>query len=489
MDGYSISLAAAAPALATAVDDVADLVQRMTAALISDGRSHWLRVRPEIYAIVYDDAYLLFAPLRGQVLQLTRAGLARLLLRPNAPINECIAGPEQANAKWSTKWADDTAGEPPAIVAVSDSVRPVQVTLSLTSACQLACTYCYIHGGDQARNMPWAIAEAAIRLVSRNAAEAKLGVLPVLFHGQGEPTASWPLFTRAVAFAEHCCRESGQKVAFSVMTNGILTERKVRFLAEHHFSVGLSFDGPKSAQDAQRPMRRGGGSFRRVMETCRLFAESGIKFGIRSTVTPRSVAEMPDFVRFVHDHTSCRSIDFEPVTDTGRACDGAPSSSGAESIDDFGRAFELAREVGAGLGVAVSFAACHMESVRSSFCGATGTNLSFCVATDGLVSSCYEVLSSDDPRASVFAYGAFDMRARTFRFNEAKAAALRSLDVTKIACCSGCFARWSCAGGCLAKVAYGGMDAVVGEESRTRCRLTREITRSELALLIRKKGE
>ena len=236
-------------------------------------------------------------------------------------------------------------------------------------------------------------------------------------------------------------------------------------------------------------MRKAGGSFRRVMKTCRLLAESGLVFGIRSTVTPRSVAEMPDFVRFVHDHTSCRAIDFEPVTDAGRACDGAPSALSADAVEDFGKAFELARAVGADLGVAVSYAACRIGSVRSSFCGATGRNLSCCVATDGLVSSCYEVLDTDDPRASVFAYGVFDKAARTFQFDEAKASALRSLDVTKIARCSGCFARWSCAGGCLAKVAYGGMDTVVGPEPRTRCRLTREITRSELALLIRRQGE
>ena len=61
----------------------------------------------------------------------------------------------------------------------------------------------------------------------------------------GEPTLMGvDFFRRAMALVDQY-RRPGQLVAHTIQTNGtLLTDEWCAFLAEHHFLVGLSIDGP-----------------------------------------------------------------------------------------------------------------------------------------------------------------------------------------------------------------------------------------------------
>src|SRR5262249_51465956 len=146
-------------------------------------------------------------------------------------------------------------------------------------------------------------------------------VINIQFHGQGEPTAAWKLFRDAVMFAEMQANALDLKVTFSVVSNGVLTKTKVEFLRAHGFDVGLSLDGSKEFNDAQRPMRNGGSTYDRVVASMHMLREAGISFSIRSTVTARNVNDMTAFVAAMKEEANCGSVHFEPMCGVGRASD------------------------------------------------------------------------------------------------------------------------------------------------------------------------
>jgi uncharacterized protein len=215
------------------------------------------------------------------------------------------------------------------------------------------------------------------------------------------------------------------------------------------------------------------------MQTIRRFAERGVDFAIRSTVTEANIGEMTEFVSFVKSETHCRYINFEPVCGVGRARD--HNLDGAGLMPQFVATFLEARGRGLRDGVEIGYSACRVDGLRSSFCGAYGSNLNFCVSTEGLVSSCYEVLEESDPRAEIFIYGRYDTAARRFTFDEDRLGRLLTLNVTKMGRCQDCYVKWNCGGDCLSKAALGGIEHLTDDEPLERCSANRIITKDELA--------
>jgi hypothetical protein len=226
--------------------DAAQLEEALGRSIRGSGSDTWLVVRPNLYAVPCAGGYLLYSPLQGLVLLVRGGGIARLLLESDRTIAECLGGCElEGDTELLRRFDEDPVEQPVRFAETGWDFRPTQLMLSLTAACQLACDYCYIRGGDNPRNMPWEVAEAAIRFVAGNAKARGETNIRISFHGQGEPTAAWKLFRDAVMFAEMQASALGLDVSFSVVSNGLLTKEKVAFLRTHQFDVGLSLDGTK----------------------------------------------------------------------------------------------------------------------------------------------------------------------------------------------------------------------------------------------------
>ncbi|MDQ7794491.1 MAG: radical SAM protein [bacterium] len=437
-------------------------------------------VGDDLFAIPYLDGYLLYSPLQGLLVLITGAGLASILLNPTASMSTCLSECEIKPDEDLIRLLDTKARLHPRMCNghQEDDFLPTQLTLSLTSACQMACIYCYIHGGDSPRAMSWKTAEAALRTVFDNSVARSKDTFEVEFHGQGEPTANWPLLRQSVLLAEDLCDREGLTPRFSLVTNGILSTAKASFLAEHGFRVGISMDGLQEIMDVQRPLRSGASSFETLMRSLRLLEEHHVDYCIRSTVTSIGVQSMKDFAVFVREKTKCRYINFEPVCETGRARDAGLADS--DLMSKFLIHFREASAFGRQNGMQIGLSSCRLDGLRSSFCSAYGPDLNFCVSTDGFVSSCYEVLDLSDPRGDMFIYGCYDPSLNAFVLDNNKVRRLRSLDVTGIERCRDCFVKWNCGGDCIAKAALGGLQAVIGSEALQRCFLTRNITADEL---------
>ena len=114
----------------------------------------------------------------------------------------------------------------------------------LTDRCNFRCSYCYQEKRNGSLNFP-TLARTIDFFHPFFAQECILS-----FYG-GEPLLAFDLIQRAVKHVDGLPTEQRRKIRFSLTTNGsLLNEEILEFLAEHEFSLVLSYDG--LAQDFTR---------------------------------------------------------------------------------------------------------------------------------------------------------------------------------------------------------------------------------------------
>ena len=143
------------------------------------------------------------------------------------------------------------------------SVPAQNISLNLTSACNLTCDYCYAghgrFGGAQTGSMTPQTAEHAVdRLLAGcdRRARATIGFLG------GEPFLRRDLLAHVVAYASRAARELRQDIVFSVTTNGtLLTSLDRQLLRSYPFALTVSLDGGHRTHDRHRTTASGAGSW------------------------------------------------------------------------------------------------------------------------------------------------------------------------------------------------------------------------------------
>ncbi|MFB7460961.1 FxsB family cyclophane-forming radical SAM/SPASM peptide maturase [Streptomyces sp. NPDC056188] len=135
--------------------------------------------------------------------------------------------------------------------------------LKVVNRCNIDCDYCYVFNSkDQAwRHLPVRMnveaAEEAGRRIGEHAATHALPSVNVVLHG-GEPLLAGPHYmTRLLDAVRAGVRESAE-VRFEVQTNGtLLTETWLDLFERYELTVGVSLDGPGTANDQHRLTHRG----------------------------------------------------------------------------------------------------------------------------------------------------------------------------------------------------------------------------------------
>jgi len=430
------------------------------------------RVADELFSIPWDGKYILYAPLKRLAFLVNEDTVQLLRLLQNAEFdadNDAIA-----RVLETFQALGLINGEPDSRPHAMDEpdTDPTYVTLFPTFDCNLRCAYCYSMGGDQPASMPWEIAKAAIDLVCGNAERRGLKSFEVGFHGGGEPTANWTLLVRSVEYARELAADRGLEVSTSLASNCVWSQQQTEWVAANVKGLTVSLDGPPEIQDLQRPLRGGGGSYGAVARTLKHLDHLGYAYGIRSTVSAASVEAMSYIVAHFCKEFHPRSIHLEPLFVCGRCL---TSGLAAPTPQAFLREYRNAQDVADANGVRLYYSGARLDSLTSTFCGATGRNL--VVLPDGSITSCLEVCRDSDPRSSMFFYGKYDPRTGSFRFDRTRQELLQSRSVDRIQGCSDCYLKWHCAGDCPAKaVAAAGEFLSVGH----RCWLNQELAKGHL---------
>lgn len=349
-----------------------------------------------------------------------------------------------------------------------------EVTLFLTTTCNLRCTYCYASAGDTpARNMTLEIARRGIDHVAENAVKRGEPTFTINYHGGGEPTGNWRVMTESLTYAVDKAQTLGlARPVASAASNGVLRDEQIDWIiANLGGGVSVSFDGLPETHDRHRLTVHGQGSSGRVMHTLRRFDDAGYPYGIRMTVTADQIARLADSVEFVCSTFGARRIQVEPVYQLGRWT-GAPSAE----TDDFITAYRSAFKRAARHGREIFFSAARVGALTNHFCGVTQD--AFALSPDGNVSACFEVFAEDAAQASTFFYGGPLESPRGYRFNLPVLNNLRRQAVQHREYCRGCFAKWTCAGDCYHKaVSVTGQTEFAGTD---RCHITRELTKDQI---------
>jgi len=418
------------------------------------------------------DRFLIYAPLRRSAFVGTHA-IVNFIADLNVGKFERSADPDGSLVEFLRGLQIIDAGpEVLPITRFGGDPEPTVLTLFLTTACNLRCTYCYASAGDTPVSfMSLDVAKRGIDFVAGNAVRKGLASFDINYHGGGEPTVNWAVLTLSHAYARQVAGVHGLDVQAATATNGILTDSQIDWVVTNLRGASISFDGLPDVHDRHRPLLGGRGSSQRVMHTLRGFDAAGFSYGLRLTVTADQIPSLAESVEFICANFSPRRIQVEPAYLLGRWSE-APSAE----TDDFLGAFRAARARAHALGRDITYSAARLEAVTNHFCGVTQD--SFCLSTDGNVTGCYEVFSTDSQFADKFFYGHPSEKDRGYTFDLPVLNNLRNQAVQHHGWCQGCFAKWNCAGDCYHKALTVNGD---GEfRGSDRCHITRELTKDQI---------
>lgn len=430
-------------------------------------------VSAELFNIpVENNRYLVYAPLRRAAF-VANAGVVNFLAALKEGRGDLSADPDGSLVELLRRLEIlDAPPEQLPITEFNGEPEPTSVTLFLTTACNLRCTYCYASAGDTpTKYLPLEVAQRGIDFVAGNAAKKGEPYFEVLYHGGGEPTVNWRVLTESFKHARAKAAELNLEVRAASASNGVLNDGQIDWIIAHLHSVNISFDGLPSAHDKHRLTVLGQGSSHLVMHTMRRFDEAKFPYGLRVTVTQDQIAQLPDSVEFICANFRAASIQVEPAYQLGRWTS-APSAE----TEEFIAAYRAAQARAHAHGCEITYSAARVGLLTNHFCGVSQD--SFALSPDGNVSSCYEVFAEDNPWAKFFFYGAPEQQTGKYRFNLPVLNNLRGLAVQHREFCQGCFAKWSCAGDCYHKA----LTVSGGEEFQgsDRCHITRELTKDQI---------
>lgn len=354
---------------------------------------------------------------------------------------------------------------------------PTSVSLFLTTACTLRCRYCYASGGAAPVQMPWDMVTSVLKQIHDNAVSVRSDSMSVHFHGGGDVSAVWDLFVRAREYLYELTSPHNLTAVTSVGTNGILNQEQRLWLMSHITSATVSIDGPSDIQDYQRPMSNGTSSFPVVYETLQTFDEHDYSYGIRTTITDRSVHRMEEIVSFFCQHFNVKKIKMEPMFLRGRALKSSlkPPDAGI-FVEHFRKARMIARRADREL----TYSGLRTGVISNVFCKACGESCA--VTPDGWVTSCYEIIDVHDPLSKIFFFGKYDRDSNRLVFDEESRQRLINLSVEHNNRCQKCFCKWHCAGDCPSKSTR--FKKMFPSGVTDRCYITRELTKDDLVEML-----
>jgi uncharacterized protein len=363
--------------------------------------------------------------------------------------------------------------EPKPFAPFKDQPAPTFTLLLLTDACQLKCVYCYGDAKKEGLKMPLHIAKKAVDTITKNAIEQKINKINIGFHGGGEPTLNWNVLRESYDYAIEKCKENNFQLHTSICTNGIISREKAKWIIDNIQDVAISMDGTPEMQNKQRPMQNGKHSFEAVASTIDLFNKHKKVYNIRLTATEFSHGRLYEIIKYVMDRFSPPMICIEPLYICGRC-----ETSGCKPppLDDFINEMLNIYQLGRERNIPIQYSGNRIANLISRFCGAQGSN--FFITPKGYVTACLEVIELNNSKADFLIYGQYDPKSGDFVFDNEKYKRLAGSQVHSFETCNDCFAKWHCAGDCIAKAPD--LSNVTRIRNEYRCKLNKSLLRQSL---------
>ena len=180
--------------------------------------------------------------------------------------------------------------------------------LILSSACNLACKYCFIENctfnNKVEINMNLDTVKNAITKYDNYLKRENLEEGLIIFYG-GEPLVNWDAIVTAIELA----KELKSPIKFSMVTNAtLLTAEKIKYLTENNVEIGISIDGPKALNDKNRIYRTNEKSvYDEVISKFPLLKAEECKVGLSITVSEDFLDQQDEVLDWL-EHLGVSSI-------------------------------------------------------------------------------------------------------------------------------------------------------------------------------------
>ncbi|MCM2252465.1 MAG: quinohemoprotein amine dehydrogenase maturation protein [Ramlibacter sp.] len=206
----------------------------------------------------------------------------------------------------------------------TDAAAPRPVTrapigtlvLTLTTGCNLGCSYCYredLEPPKAAQVMEHETALQAIDLLLRQAGDRER--VGIVFFG-GEPLTRFAAIRALTLEARARAQAAGKQVDFSLTTNAtLLNDEMIAFFREHAVGIAISIDGDELEHDRRRVTLNGRGTYQRVAANARKLIQAGLPRPVGARVTlSRGNTDVQRIFRHLREDIGFAEAGFAPVT-------------------------------------------------------------------------------------------------------------------------------------------------------------------------------
>ena len=153
--------------------------------------------------------------------------------------------------------------------------------------CNFKCKYCFYDDVAQNREVEsyGFMSTKTLEEIVKKALKFAKGECTFTFQG-GEPTLVGLDFYKDLIKFQKKYNKKGLKIHNTIQTNGFLIDKEwAKFLHNNNFLVGISLDGTKEINDANRINANKEGTYNNILETIELFNKYKVEYNILTVVT------------------------------------------------------------------------------------------------------------------------------------------------------------------------------------------------------------
>ena len=218
---------------------------------------------------------------------------------------------------------------------VSDSLT---VWLNMTNACNLECTYCYVH--KTAEQMTEKTGKLAIDNVISYALKKQFKQLKLKFAG-GEPLLNFKQIQTLYHYAQQLTQQHNISLQAVILSNGtLLTETVANWIKNNHVDLMISVDGLGKIHDKQRPAKNGQSSFSLIEHNLTHYLlPLDIKPTISVTLTQQNAETLAETVEWIVTQDLPLSLNF--YRQNAQACDETLKLEETQIIENIRAAYEV----------------------------------------------------------------------------------------------------------------------------------------------------
>ena len=173
------------------------------------------------------------------------------------------------------------------------------ITISITSQCNLGCSYC-LYGGKysnyselDSQAMSWEVLKSSLDFLHNHSKESK--TVRIDFFG-GEPLLAFRLIKQSVSYCKKLKEQTDTEVVITIASNGtVLSKSIIDFIVQEKIYIQFSIDGEKDIHDKFRKFKTNGkGSHDLIMRNLKkIFRKNSDYYSkyvrLKGVVTPNAL--------------------------------------------------------------------------------------------------------------------------------------------------------------------------------------------------------